>query len=100
LEEDEKAGGDDYYECAAERGDRYRAVNIENAPTVEFRFFRGALLPDTILASIGLVYNMIQLAISHNEEELRNLSFIDIVNFDNGTEFVKNYWNSRVAEKI
>lgn len=96
---DSYARGESYYAAAAETGNRYMAVNIQNSPTVEFRFFRGTLLPDTILASIGLCYNIIQLAISKNEEELKELTFSDIVNYDNGSDYVKTYWNFRIVGK-
>ena len=40
--------------------DRYKAVNLCNRDTVEFRFFKGTLKRDTIIASIQWVDRMIQ----------------------------------------
>jgi hypothetical protein len=40
-------------------GDRYRAVNLCNYRTVEFRFFKGTLKRDTIIASIQWVDTII-----------------------------------------
>ena len=40
--------------------DRYKAVNLCNRRTVEFRFFRGTLKRDTIIASIQWVDRIIQ----------------------------------------
>lgn len=44
----------------ASRGDRYRAVNLQNRDTVEFRFFRGTLRRDTIIASIQWIDTLIK----------------------------------------
>lgn len=43
-------------------GTRYRAVNTCNNNTIEFRFFRGTLNHSTIMASIELVDNIIEIA--------------------------------------
>lgn len=39
--------------------DRYKAVNLKNPHTVEFRFFRGTLRRETILASIQFIDTLI-----------------------------------------
>jgi len=39
--------------------DRYKAVNLYNTHTVEFRFFRGTLKRDTIIASIQWIDTII-----------------------------------------
>lgn len=93
----ESADPMEYYEAAEERGDRYCAVNIQPTKTIEFRFFRGTLLPGTILASIGLCYNLAMLSTSKTQEEIEKIEFMDIINYDNGTNYVKDYWNSRLA---
>ncbi len=41
------------------RGNRYKAINLCNNSTVEFRFFRGTLKRDTIIASIQWVDTII-----------------------------------------
>lgn len=46
----------------AYRGDRYQAVNTTNRNTIEFRFFKGTLNYNTIMASIELVDNIITIA--------------------------------------
>jgi hypothetical protein len=40
--------------------DRYKAVNLKNRHTVEFRFFRGTLRQDTIIASIQFIDTLIK----------------------------------------
>ena len=42
------------------RGNRYKAVNLCNSNTVEFRFFKGTLKRDTIIASIQWVDTIIK----------------------------------------
>lgn len=86
-----------YYNAAEECEDRYRAVNIRPKKTIEFRFFRGTLLPGTILASIGLCYNLAMISTSKTQGEIEKIEFMDIINYDNGTNYVKDYWNSRIA---
>lgn len=65
------------------KGNRYRAVNVEPNETIEFRFFRGSLLPGTVLASINLVYNMIKKATSTNSSDIDLVNFADIVDLPN-----------------
>lgn len=75
------------YDYAKNQNTRYRAINIKNSQTIEFRFFRGTLKPDTIKASIQLVNNLYHIAIS--EVNLTTLVFSDIVNIGNQAEFFK-----------
>lgn len=51
---------DAVYKSKKYAGDRYRAINLCNYHTVEFRFFRGTLKRDTIIASIQWVDTMIK----------------------------------------
>jgi hypothetical protein len=44
----------------ASEGDRYKAINLCNSNTVEFRFFRGTLKRNTIIASIQWVDSIIK----------------------------------------
>ena len=47
------------YNCG-EHGDRYKAVNITNRTTVEYRIMRGTLIPETFLASADFVMTISQ----------------------------------------
>lgn len=58
---------------------RYQAVNLTNDSTIEFRIFRGTLNRDTLIASIQLVNNICQYAMSHTLDECLSATFADIV---------------------
>ncbi len=51
--------GDAVYKSKKNANDRYRAINLCNYSTVEFRFFRGTLKHTTIIASIQWVDTII-----------------------------------------
>lgn len=57
---------------------RYKAVNLCNYKTVEFRFFRGTLKRDTIIASIQWVDTIIQYCRSTSLRDLFNTNWNDI----------------------
>jgi len=59
-------------------GDRYRAVNLCNYSTVEFRFFRGTLKRDTIIASIQWVDTIIKYCRNTPLKDLFNTSWDEI----------------------
>lgn len=73
---------------------RYSAINLRNLSTVEFRFFRGTLKRDTLAASLQLVDNMCQYAMTHTARECMAASFVDIVNV-NPTAVLVDYCQSR-----
>jgi hypothetical protein len=60
------------------RGNRYKAVNLCNSYTVEFRFFRGTLKRDTIIASIQWVDTIIQYCLNTPLKKLFNATWDDI----------------------
>lgn len=52
---------DPFYFCKFAKGDqKYRALNVSNANTCEFRFFRGTLLSSTLLASLEIVFSLVE----------------------------------------
>ena len=65
---------------------RYQAVNLNNYSTVEFRFFRGTLNRDTIIASIQFVHVLIEYVKNTELKDIFNHSFLEI--FAN-TEYVE-----------
>ena len=65
---------------------RYQAVNLQNYNTVEFRFFRGTLRLNTILASIQFVHVLIEYVKNTQLKDIFNHSFLEI--FAN-TEYIE-----------
>ena len=57
---------------------RYQAINLQNYHTVEFRFFRGTLRRDTIIASIQFVDTLINYAKRTELKDVFKKSFVDI----------------------
>lgn len=52
---------DPFHFCKFAKGDqKYRALNVSNANTCEFRFFRGTLLSSTLLASLEIVFSLVE----------------------------------------
>lgn len=59
---------------------RYRAINVTNSATIEFRMFRGTLKNHTFTATIELVHALVTLAKSLSMDILKTLSFKDFIN--------------------
>ena len=57
---------------------RYKAVNLRNTHTVEFRFFRGTLRRDTIIASIQFVDTLINYVSGVELRDLWDKTFNDV----------------------
>jgi len=90
---------DDYEEISIEKckdklcdSSRYRAINLQNSKTIEFRFFRGTLNVDTILASIELVDNLVDYA--KNTEDVENSNIADILKYKE-TDYLIEYAKKR-----
>ena len=73
---------------------RYVAVNLMNHATVEFRIFRGTLKRDTLVASLQIVDNLCQYAMTHTAVECLHASFVDVVNV-NPTSVLLDYCQTR-----
>jgi hypothetical protein len=58
--------------------DRYKAINLRPEHTIEFRFFKGTLNIDTIMANIQLINNLVDIA---NTETIESITFDDILNY-------------------
>ena len=74
--------------------DRYKAVNLCNYSTVEFRFFRGTLKRDTIIASIQWVDTIIQYCRKTPLKDLFSASWNDIFG-NTGHAELTNYLQQR-----
>lgn len=58
--------------------DRYRAVNITNKNTIEFRMFRGTLKAETILATLQFVVGLCYLAKKLNPSQMDRICWYDL----------------------
>ena len=74
--------------------DRYKAVNLRNTHTVEFRFFRGTLRRDTIIASIQFVDTLINYVSGVELKDLWDKTFNDVFGDTQYTE-LKDYLQKR-----
>lgn len=68
--------------------DRYKAVNLNNKNTIEFRMFRGTLKWNTFIATIQLCNNMVVYAKYHTIADIQNMSWETLIN----TDELKQYW--------
>jgi formylmethanofuran dehydrogenase subunit E len=73
---------------------RYKAVNLCNRNTIEFRFFRGTLKRDTIIASIQWVNTIIQYCRNAPLKDLFNTTWDNIFGNTEHTELT-NYLKQR-----
>jgi predicted PolB exonuclease-like 3'-5' exonuclease len=71
---------------------RYQAVNLQNHQTVEFRFFRGTLRRDTIIASLQFLDVLISYAKQTDLKDIFNKSFSEVfgnTGYPELTEYLK-----------
>lgn len=59
---------------------RYKCVNIQNFSTIEFRLFRGTLKYNTFIATLQLINEICDVAVSLSDEEMTQLSWTDFIN--------------------
>ena len=62
-----------YSKSKDKRMGRYVALNLENYNTIEFRLFRGTLKLNTFIATLQLVNEICNVAISMSDEGLQKL---------------------------
>lgn len=75
--------------------ERYKAVNLSNTHTIEFRIFRGTLKTNTFIATLQFCYNLITYAKSKHTDELTEMQFEDLIN----TPELIQYW-SEAQERV
>ena len=66
-------------DAAKESYARYSCVNLTNCDTIEFRIFRGTLKYNTFIATLQLVEEICNVALSMSDENLDKLSWTDFV---------------------
>ena len=77
--------------------DRYKAINLTNYSTIEFRLFRGTLKLNTFIASLQLVRNMCTMAKEmKNPDDVDNLEWKDFLVQDE----IKTYWEEVKNRRI
>lgn len=81
---------DKYKKYASKKShyDRYKAINLCNYNTVEFRLFRGSLKPQTILAALQMVRNFVDFSMTHSLLEVQCAKWMDLVNQHRYAELV------------
>lgn len=68
---------------------RYRAVNLQNSETIEFRLFNGTLKVNTIYATLQLVSNICKYAKTHSVEEVMSAQWENITSYEKYQELNK-----------
>lgn len=76
------------------KGNRYVAVNLCNANTIELRLFNGSLRKDTVLATLELCNNMAKAAKEWTLSQVEKSTYGDIVRIAE-TEYLEDYCNRR-----
>lgn len=77
--------------------DRYKAINLTNLDTIEFRLFRGTLKLNTFIASLQLVRNMCVMAKEMSSpDDVENLEWKDFLVQDE----IKTYWEEVKDRRI
>lgn len=73
---------------------RYKAVNLQNSHTVEFRLFRGTLRRETFYATLELCQVIVDWCKTHRIPELTTLTWGELINSQH-TEYLVDYCNLR-----
>ncbi len=69
---------------------KYRAVNLNNDNTIEFRIFRGTTRFETFMASFELVHNIVAYALENKITDLNKLDFVEIATYK-CDEYISDY---------
>lgn len=62
--------------------DRYRAVNLQNSATIEFRMYRGTLKLNTLLATLQFTDGLCRFAKEHSIDDVYDVSWDEFINDD------------------
>ena len=74
---------DKFKKYGAIHSDRYRAINLTNSDTIEFRIYRGTLVPEYFYAILELTKNMIYFSKNKSVSELQSLKFEELLTSEN-----------------
>jgi len=75
--------------------DRYVALNLGNDDTIEFRLFRGSLKYTTVFATLQLVQNLCEFAMTHTVQDCIDAQWSDVQHFSEFSEL-----NDYVADRF
>lgn len=76
---------------------RYKAINLTNNNTIEFRMFRGTLKLNTFIATLQMVNNLVICAKEKTDiEELRSVTWESLLT----TKQLEKYWDEQKDRKI
>lgn len=73
---------------------RYAALNLQNRSTIEFRFPKGTLKPETFYATLAFIEGIVRFAKQHTSPEIKDFTFDQIIQWIDD-ENLTNYWNTR-----
>lgn len=59
--------------------DRYRAINLQNSNTIEFRMYRGTLKLNTLLATLQFTDGICRYAKNHSMDEMYDVTWEDFI---------------------
>lgn len=77
----------------APRG-RYQALNLEPSQTIEFRLWRGTLVPETLKATLQLTSNIVEFCMNNTLEKVANSTWEEVTGYKHYSE-LENYLVSR-----
>jgi len=73
---------------------RYKALNLQNPSTIEFRLFKGTLQPNTFYATITLVDGLVRWCKQHTTPEAHTVTWEGLIAWIND-DTLTAYWNHR-----
>lgn len=63
----DKKEREEKHKASGKQGDRYQSVNNTNSATIEFRIFRGTLIPNTYRAAVEFCLRLVDYIITHED---------------------------------
>lgn len=75
-------------------GRRYRAINLQNRNTIEFRIFKGSLNGVTFYATLALVDGLVRWCKQHTSTETHTVTWDGLLAWINDAD-VNTYWGTR-----
>lgn len=82
------------------RVDRYRAINLTNRDTIEFRIYRGTLNIDDFMATLELTKNLIVASKTKSVMELQQMKFEDLITSENLKRYNKFCHRKSAIDKL
>lgn len=80
--------------------DRYHAINLTNANTIEFRIYKGTLDIDKFLATMELTRNLILAAKTMSPAQLQSMQFSELITSGRLQKFSQTCHTKKAEEKL